>query len=94
MGRHDETRVEFDRAVQVFVRAAQTRLICHICTSLASDPTYVLRNRSSIERVMRSVMNLQGIDSRSLRDSALIEIIRVAGTELKIKVGDERWKMY
>ncbi len=90
-----EARTEFDRAVRVFLRPPQSKLIRHICGNLAVDATYVLRNRRSIEQVMRGIMKMQGIKvTEALHGSSCIEILRVSATKLNITIEEERWKMY
>jgi hypothetical protein len=94
LGQLYESSPAFKQALRLFLRSPQTRLVRHICASLANDPNYLVNNRRSIEQAVHSILAMQGIDpEKALEGSSVLELIRVAGGKLNIKVSEDRWTM-
>ncbi len=87
MNRSYEGAPAFRQAVRLFLRSPQTKLVRHIYTSLADNPSYFETNRRSIEQAVNSILAIYGMDPiEALEGSSVVELIRVAGTRLKLKV--------
>ena len=81
---------EFRRALQIFLKSPQTKLIRYICGSMAVDPGYALRNRRSIVRVIEDVLRTQGVDpERAFAELSVFRLIRETAVRLKIKTHGE-----
>ncbi len=77
---------EFRRAIQVFLKAPQTKLIRYICATLNDDPGYAFRNRDSIVRVIEDILRTQGVDPGKAFDGAsAFRLIKESAIRLKIK---------
>ncbi len=82
----------FKGAVRLFLRSPQTRLVRHLCICVAQDPSYILRNRRSIEQVIHSVLSIQGLDPKEVfQEACVFDLIRVVGERLKVNLVAERW---
>ncbi len=77
---------EFRRAIQVFLKAPQTKLIRYICATLNDDPGYAFRNRLSIMRVVEDILKTQGVDPKQAFDGvSVFRLIKESAIRLKIK---------
>ena len=82
---------EFKRALHLFVKSPQSKLIRYIFASLLEDADYALHNRLRIERVVEDLLRTQGITLEGTETSRLIV---EAAFRLKIKMHDEYWPVF
>ncbi len=82
----------FRKAVRLFLRSPQTKLVRHIYISVANNPGYFEKNRRSIEQAVYSILAMQGMNpGETFQGSSVLELIRVAGKKLNIKVSED-WR--
>ena len=82
---------EFKRALHLFVKSPQSKLIRYIFASLLEDTNYALHNKVRIARVVEDLLRTQGI---SLEDTEMSRLIIEAAIRLKIKMHDEYWPVF
>lgn len=82
---------EFKRALHLFVKSPQSKLIRYIFASLLEDTNYALHNKVRIVRVVEDLLRIQGI---SLGDTEMSRLIIEAAIRLKIKMQDEYWPVF
>ena len=82
---------EFKRALHLFVKSPQSKLIRYIFASLLEDTNYALHNKVRIARVVEDLLRTQGI---SLEDTEMSRLIIEAAIRLKIKMRDEYWPLF
>ena len=86
---------EFKRALHLFVKSPQSKLIRYIFASLLEDANYAQHNRVRIVRVVEDLLKTQGIDPDiALEGTEMSRLIIEAAIRLKIKMRDEYWPLF